>query len=57
MITLNSKEGQKLVREYISALNGDKEDIEWANNKYKAECDKYDDDDLKSCIDECFACI
>lgn len=56
MITLNSKEGQKLVREYISALNGDKEDIEWANNKYKAERDKYDDE-LKSCIDECFACI
>lgn len=56
MITLNSKEGQKLVREYISALNGDKESIGWANNKYKAECDKYDDE-LKSCIDEYFACI
>lgn len=56
MITLNSKEGQKLIGEYISALNGDKEDIEWANNKYKVERDKYDDL-LKSRIDKCFACI
>lgn len=33
MIALNSEKGQKLVREYISALNGDKESIEWVNNK------------------------
>ena len=32
MIKLNSNEGRTIVRNYISALNGDSEDIKWAND-------------------------
>ena len=56
MIKLNSDKGRKIVRNYISALNGDSEDIKWANDKRKAEYDTYDDE-LKSSVDKCFDCI
>lgn len=49
MIKLNSNEGRTIVRNYISALNGDSEAIKWANDKRKAEYDE-----LKHCIDEVF---
>lgn len=48
---------EKIVRNYISALNGDSEAIKWANDKRKAEYDTYDDDELKHCVDEVFDCI
>ena len=53
MIKLDSDEGRAIVRNYISALNGDSEDIKWANNKRKAEYNNYDNE-LKHCIDEVF---
>ena len=56
MIKLDSYEGRAIVRNYISALNGDSEDIKWANDKRKAEYDTYDDE-LKYCVDEVFSCI
>ena len=56
MIKLNSDKGRKIVRNYISALNGDSEAIEWAYDKRKAEYDTYDDD-LKAAVDKCFDCI
>ena len=56
MIKLNSNEGRTIVRNYISALNSDSEDIKWANNKRKAEYDTYDDE-LKHCVNEVFDCI
>ena len=56
MIKLNSDKGRKIVRNYISALNGDAEDIKWAYDKRKAEYDTYDDE-LKHCVDEVFDCI
>ena len=56
MIKLNSDKGRKIVRNYISALNGDKESIKWANDKRKAEYDTYDDE-LKATVDEVFDCI
>ena len=56
MIKLNSDEGRIIIRNYISALNGDSEDIKWANDKRKAEYDTYDDE-LKHCVDEVFDCI
>ena len=56
MIKLNSDESKTIVRNYISALNGDSEDIKWANDKRKAEYDTYDDE-LKRCVDEVFSCI
>ena len=55
MIKLNFNEGKTIVRNYISALNGDSEAIKWANDKRKAEYDNYDD--LKHCVDEVFDCI
>ena len=57
MIKLNSDKGREIVRNYISALNGDSEAIKWANDKRKAEYDTYDDDELKHCVDEVFDCI
>lgn len=56
MIKLNSDKGRKIVRNYISALNGDAEDIKWAYDKRKAEYDTYDNE-LKHCVDEVFDCI
>ena len=56
MIKLNSDKGREIVSNYISALNGDSESIEWAYDKRKAEYDTYDDD-LKAAVDECFDCI
>lgn len=56
MIKLNSDKGREIVSDYISALNGDAESIEWANDKRKAEYDTYDDE-LKHCVDEVFDCI
>lgn len=56
MIKLNSDKGNKIVSNYIIALNGDSEAIKWAYNKRKAEYDTYDDD-LKAAVDECFDCI
>lgn len=56
MIKLNSDEGRIIVRNYISALNGDSKDIKWANDKHKAEYDTYDND-LKHCVNEVFDCI
>lgn len=53
MIKLNSDKGREIISNYISALNGDVEDIKWANNKRKAEYDTYDDE-LKAGVDECF---
>ena len=44
---------EKIVRNYISALNGDSEAIKWAYDKRKAEYDTYDDE-LKHCVDEIF---
>ena len=55
MIKLNSDKGRKIVRNYISALNGDSEAIKLANDKRKAEYDTYDA--LKDVVDECFDCI
>ena len=56
MIKLNSDESKTIVRNYISALNGDSEDIKWANDKRKAEYDTYDNE-LKHYVDEVFDCI
>ena len=56
MIKLNSDKGREIISDYISALNGDAEDIKWANDKRKAEYDTYDDD-LKATVDEVFDCI
>lgn len=56
MIKLNSDKGREIVSDYISALNGDSEDIKWAYDKRKAEYDIYDDE-LKASVDECFDCI
>ena len=56
MIKLNSDKSKTIVRNYISALNGDSEDIKWANDKRKAEYNTYDDE-LKHCVDEVFSCI
>ena len=56
MIGLNSAKGRTIVRNYISALNGDLEDIKWANDKRKAEYNTYDDE-LKHCVNEIFDCI
>ena len=56
MIKLNSNEGRTIVRSYVSALNGDSEDIKWANDKRKAESDSYDDA-VKDSVDKCFDCI
>lgn len=55
MIKLNSDKGREILSNYISALNGDSEDIKWANDKRKAEYDTYDE--LKASVDECFDCI
>ena len=49
MIKLNSDKGREIVSNYISALNGDAEDIKWAYDKRKAEYDTY--------YDEVFDCI
>lgn len=43
MIKLNSDKGREILSNYISALNGDKEDIKYAYDKRKAEYDTYDD--------------
>ena len=56
MIRLNSAKGRTIVRNYISALNGDSEDIKWANDKRKAEYNTYNDE-LKHCVNEIFDCI
>lgn len=56
MIKLNSDKGRQIVSNYISALNGDAEAIEWAYDKRKAEYNTYDDD-LKAVVDKCFDCI
>ena len=56
MIKLNSDKGNQIVSNYISALNGDSEAIEWAYDKRKAEYDTYDDE-LKDAVDKCFDCI
>lgn len=56
MIKLNSNKGREIISDYISALNGDSKDIEWAYNKRKAEYDTYDDE-LKASVDKCFDCI
>lgn len=56
MIKLNSDKGREIISDYISALNGDAEDIKWAYDKRKAEYDNYDDE-LKATVDECFDCI
>lgn len=56
MIKLNSDKGIEIVSDYITALNGDEESIKWANDKYKAEYDTYDDE-LKFTVDKCFGCI
>lgn len=56
MIKLNSNKGIEIVRDYVSALNGDVESIKWAYDKRKAEYDTYDDE-LKATVDECFDCI
>lgn len=56
MIKLNSDKGREIVSDYITALNGDAESIKWANDKYKAEYDTYDDK-LKASVDKCFDCI
>ena len=56
MIKLDSDEGRAIVRNYISALNGDSEDIKWAYDKRKAEYDTYDSE-LKDSVDKCFDCI
>jgi hypothetical protein len=56
MIKLNSDKGREIVRDYITALNGDEKSIKWANDKRKAEYDTYDDE-LKVSVDECFNCI
>lgn len=56
MIKLNSDEGRTIVRNYISALNGDSKAIKCANDKRKAESNTYDDE-LKHCVDEVFDCI
>ena len=56
MIILNSDKGREIVSYYISDLNGDSEDIKWANDKRKAEYDTYDDE-LKHCVKEIFDCI
>ena len=56
MIKLNSDKGREIVSDYISALNGDAEDIKWAYDKRKAEYDTYDDE-LKASVDKCFDCI
>ena len=56
MIKLNSDKGREIVRDYISALNGDAEDIKWAYDKRKAEYDTYDSE-LKHCVDEVFDCF
>lgn len=57
MIKLNSDKGREIISDYISALNGDSEDIKWAYDKRKAEYDTYDDDELKATVDEVFDCI
>ena len=56
MIKLNSNKGREIISDYISALNGDAEDIKWAYDKRKAEYDTYDSE-LKHCVDEVFDCI
>lgn len=56
MIKLNSDKDREIVSDYISALNGDAEDIKCAYDKRKAEYDTYDDE-LKASVDECFDCI
>lgn len=56
MIKLNSDKVRKIVRNYISAVNGDSEAIKCANDKRKTEYDTYDDE-LKHCVDEVFDCI
>ena len=56
MIKLNSNKGRIIISDYITALNGDSEDIIYAYDKRKAEYDTYDDE-LKVVVDECFDCI
>lgn len=56
MIKLNSDKGREIISDYISALNGDKEAIKWANDKRKAEYDTYDYE-LKASVDKCLDCI
>ena len=56
MIKLNSDKGRKIISDYISALNGDEEAINWAYDRRKAEYDTYDDE-LKDSVDKCFDCI
>ena len=56
MIKLNSDKGREIISDYISALNGDAEDITYAYDKRKAEYDTYDDE-LKASVDKCFDCI
>ena len=56
MIKLNSDKGREIISDYISALNGDTEDIKWAYDKRKAEYDTYDSE-LKDSVDKCFDCI
>lgn len=50
MIKLNSDKGREIISDYISALNGDAEDIKWAYDKRKAEYDTYDDE-LKASVE------
>lgn len=56
MIKLNSDKGREIISDYISALNGDAEDIKWAYDKRKVEYDTYDNE-LKASVDEVFDCI
>ena len=56
MIKLNSDKGREIISDYITALNGDTEDIKYAYDKRKAEYDTYDSE-LKHCVDKCFDCI
>ena len=56
MIKLNSDKGRKIISDYITALNGDEEAINWAYDRRKAEYDTYDDA-LKDSVDKCFDCI
>ena len=56
MIKLNSDKGREIISDYISALNGDEEAINYAYDKRKAEYDTYDDE-LKDNVDKCFDCI
>ena len=55
-VEVSGSKGRKIISDYISALNGDEEAINWAYDRRKAEYDTYDDE-LKNSIDKCFDCI